>query len=76
MSGRYTGVEREYLAGDGKGKYSIADIGTWPWINIWKFSGFTDEEMAKFPHLLRYVDRIAEREAVQLGKGDAYKPPQ
>lgn len=29
LSGKYTGEEREYLAGAGKGKYSVADIGTW-----------------------------------------------
>jgi glutathione S-transferase len=29
LSGKYTGEPREYLAGNGKGKYSIADIGTW-----------------------------------------------
>ena len=26
LSGKYTGQERDYLAGKGKGKYSIADI--------------------------------------------------
>ncbi|KAJ4856090.1 hypothetical protein T069G_09458 [Trichoderma breve] len=37
LSGQYNGqsaVPREYLAGDGVGKYSIADMGTWPhWID-------------------------------------------
>jgi len=27
LSGKYTGEPREYLAGKGKGKYSLADIG-------------------------------------------------
>jgi glutathione S-transferase len=29
LSGKYTGEQREYLAGAGKGKYSVADMGTW-----------------------------------------------
>ncbi|THW64639.1 hypothetical protein D6D25_02020 [Aureobasidium pullulans] len=29
LSGKYSDGPREYLAGAGKGKYSIADIGTW-----------------------------------------------
>ena len=27
LSGKYTGEPRDYLAGSGKGKYSVADIG-------------------------------------------------
>ena len=61
-----------YLAGNGKGKYSVADIKTWPWIKNWEKSGFTKEEVKEFPHLLKWVDRIAERPAVQRGIGDAY----
>ena len=29
LSGKYTGETREYLAGKGKGTYSVADIGAW-----------------------------------------------
>jgi glutathione S-transferase len=29
LSGKYTGEAREYLAGKGKGTYSVADIGSW-----------------------------------------------
>jgi glutathione S-transferase len=73
LSGKYTGSPREYLAGSDAGKYSVADIGTWPWVKGWRHSGFTDEEMAPFPHLLKWIDRIAQRPAVQRGIGDAYK---
>lgn len=73
LSGKYTGEPRDYLAGKGKGKYSVADIGTWPWVKAWEFSGFTQEEMKPFPHLLKWIDRIAERPAVQRGIGDEYK---
>jgi glutathione S-transferase len=72
LSGRYTGVPREYLAGNGTGKYSVADIKTWPWIKNWERSGFSKDDMAALPHLLEWVDRIAERPAVQRGIGEAY----
>lgn len=73
LSGKYTGEPREYLAGNGKGKYSIADMGTWPWVKGWEFSQFTKEEMSAFPHLLKWVDRIAARPAVQRGIGEKYQ---
>ncbi|MCJ1352913.1 MAG: hypothetical protein MMC33_002897 [Icmadophila ericetorum] len=72
LSGKYTGEPREYLAGKGKGKYSVADIGTWPWIKGWSFSGFSQEEMNEFPHLLKWIDRIAARDAVKRGIGEKY----
>jgi glutathione S-transferase len=72
LSGKYTGVPRDYLAGKGKGKYSIADIGTWTWVKGWERSGFTEEEMAQFPHLLKWIERIAARPAVQKGIGEKY----
>ncbi|EMF09965.1 glutathione S-transferase [Sphaerulina musiva SO2202] len=72
LSGKYTGEPREYLAGNGKGKYSIADVKTWPWVKNWEKSGFTKEEVQGFPHLLKWIDRIAARPAVQRGIGGAY----
>lgn len=73
LSGKYTGSPRDYLAGAGKGKYSVADIGTWPWVKGYSGSGFTEEDVKPFPHLLRWIERIAERPAVQRGIGDAYQ---
>ena len=73
LSGKYTGEPREYLAGKGKGKYSIADIGTWAWVKNYASSGYTEEEMKALPHLVKWVDRIAERPAVKRGVGDKYK---
>ncbi|TGO88386.1 hypothetical protein BPOR_0165g00080 [Botrytis porri] len=61
LSGKYTGEPREYLAGNGKGKYSVADIGTWH--NLHEAL----EDMNAFPHVLKWIDRIAERPAVQSG---------
>jgi glutathione S-transferase len=72
LSGRWTGVPREYLAGIGKGKYSIADIGTWPWVRSWRSAQFADEDMAGFPCLLQWIARVAERPAVQRGISSLY----
>ncbi|KAI4869206.1 glutathione S-transferase [Hypoxylon rubiginosum] len=72
LSGKYTGEPREYLAGSGKGKYSVADIKTWPWVKGWERGGFTRQEVEQFPHLLQWIDRIAQRPAVQKGIGAKY----
>jgi len=45
---------------------------TWPWVKNWERSGFTKEEMNTFPHLLKWIDRIAERPAIKRGTGSAY----
>ncbi len=74
LSGKFTGEPREYLAGNGKGKYSVADIGTWPWVQGYAQVGITEEEVKPFPHLLKWIARIAERPAVQRGTGGAYLP--
>lgn len=73
LSGKYSDEPREYLAGHGKGKYSIADMKTWPWVKGYERTGFTEEEMAPFKHLKAWIARIAERKAVQKGIGEAYQ---
>ena len=73
LSGKYTGEPRDYLAGNGKGKYSVADIGTWPWVKNWGKSQFTQEEMNEFPHLLKWIERIRDRPAVQRGVSEKYE---
>jgi glutathione S-transferase len=77
LSGKFAGgVEREYLAGQGnggKGKYSVADVGTWTWVKGWARSGFTAEEMEAFPSLLRWIERVGGREAVKRGIGEKYE---
>ncbi|KAH8802125.1 glutathione S-transferase [Hyaloscypha sp. PMI_1271] len=72
LSGRYTTGPRGFLAGDGKGKYSIADIGAWPWLRAWKRTQISDEEMASFPHLLGWIARVAARPAVGRGTSNFY----
>lgn len=73
LSGKYTGEPRDYLAGKGKGKFSVADIGTWAWVKNYTSSGYTEEEMKELPHLVKWVERIAERPAVKRGVGEKYK---
>jgi GST-like protein len=50
----------EYLAGD----YSVADIATWPWARIYKWSGVSIDGL---PHLERWLTAIGERPAAQRG---------
>lgn len=57
-------ADRDYLAGSGNGKYSIADIAAWPFINA---SAVTGIELEKFPNVYKWWDRIYERPAVQKG---------
>lgn len=78
LSGRHKGPDntpRLFLAGNGQGKYSIADIGTWPHVRAYRSLGFLTEEAMcrKFPYLAAWIERVAERSAVKEGiKGDKY----
>jgi len=53
-------ADRNYIVGD----YSIADIACFPWVRGHDWAGV---EMAGFPNLQRWFDRISERPAVQRG---------
>jgi len=55
---------RDYLVGPGKGKYSIADIANFSWVNISYFSGV---DLSKFPNVERWWKSIVERPAVKKG---------
>ena len=55
---------RAYLAGD----YSIADIASYPWIVPWERQG---QNIADFPHLKRWLEAIAARDAVKRAYGKA-----
>ncbi|KIM89397.1 hypothetical protein PILCRDRAFT_2622 [Piloderma croceum F 1598] len=57
--------DREYLAGPGKGVYSLADIKAIPWINIHKYAGI--ESLDEWPHVKAWVERVKERPAVKAG---------
>ncbi|PNP43932.1 hypothetical protein TGAMA5MH_04217 [Trichoderma gamsii] len=71
LSGQHranSAAPREYLAGDSVGKYTIADMGTWPHVRGYRALGFSEDDMRpKFPHLLRWIERIEARPAVQRG---------
>lgn len=52
----------EYLAGD----YSIADVATYPWVEVrW----FHEIDLAQFPHVERWFSQLSQREAVTRGAG-------
>lgn len=57
--------DRDYLVGDGKGKYSLADMIVFPWALWTRFAGIKDEELG--PNVLAWVKRIRARPAVQKG---------
>ncbi|KZT50554.1 glutathione S-transferase [Calocera cornea HHB12733] len=57
---------REYLAGPGKGKYSIADINVFPWIR--GAINFMAIDTAPFPGVKSWFDRLQARETVVAGQ--------
>ncbi|KAG8988125.1 glutathione S- transferase, nitrogen catabolite repression regulator [Tulasnella sp. JGI-2019a] len=61
---------RDYLAGDGKGRFSIADINGFPWVRGHAWAGITDEEFAQdYPGVDAWLKRIEARPAVYEGLG-------
>ncbi|TBU77011.1 glutathione-dependent disulfide-bond oxidoreductase [Phytopseudomonas daroniae] len=62
-------AEHRYLAGD---TYTIADIAVWPWYgelvrgNVYSAAEFL--AVHEYPHVLRWADEIANREAVKRGR--------
>lgn len=52
--------DRDYLAGD----YSIADIAAYPWVHRWQFQ---EIDLANYPNVAAWLDRIAARPAVHRG---------
>jgi glutathione S-transferase len=56
--------DRDYIVGPGRGKYSIADIASFGWVNISYFSGL---DLTQFPNVHRWWKTILQRPAVQKG---------
>jgi GST-like protein len=54
-------ADRDYVAGD----YSIADMAIWPWAQGWSRQ---NQDIAEFPHMKAWLDRVWARPAVQKGK--------
>jgi GST-like protein len=55
---------RDFVAGAGKGIYTIADMAIWPWISRHEWQQI---DLADFPDLRSWYQRLAERPAVQRG---------
>ena len=55
---------RDYIAGAGRGEYSITDMATWPWVSRY---GWQKIDLQEFPNVRDWYVRIAERPAVQRG---------
>ena len=55
---------RNFIAGGGKGVYSIADIACWPWVSRFEWQ---DIDLNNFPNVRDWYLRIAVRPAVQKG---------
>lgn len=56
--------QRDYIAGPGRGRYSIADIACWPFVNSCFVTGI---DLQKFPNVFTWWERIDERPAVKSG---------
>ncbi len=54
-------ADRDFVAGP----YSIADIAIWPWANGWQRQA---QDIAEFPNMKRWLDRMWERPAVKTGR--------
>ena len=53
--------DRDFLAGPGRGKYSIADINVLPWIRIHGFAGI--ESLDEWPNLKVWTPCCRSRDA-------------
>jgi len=60
--------DRDYIAGAGKGKFSVADIGIFPQARAtFVFGGLGEEDLKNYPHVAAWIDRIQGRSGVQAG---------
>lgn len=57
----------DYVAG---ANYSIADIANYTWALLWKFQGM---DIADYPHIQQWIEKIGARPAVQQAYGDERK---
>jgi GSH-dependent disulfide-bond oxidoreductase len=53
-------ADHEFIGGE----YSIADMATYPWAAIYDFQGLSLDE---YPHVLRWLETVKQRPAVQRG---------
>lgn len=57
--------DRDYLAGPGKGTYSLADMNTLPWVSSHAFSGI--ESLDPWPSVKAWAEGLKARPQVQAG---------
>ncbi|KAG5716546.1 hypothetical protein E4T56_gene16346 [Termitomyces sp. T112] len=57
--------DRDWLAGPGRGKFTIADIKAFPWVRGHAFTGI--ETLDEFPNVKAWLARALARPAVQKG---------
>lgn len=55
---------RDFIAGEGRGSYSIADIACWPWVSRFEWQNV---DLNAYPNIKDWYVRIATRPAVQAG---------
>ena len=55
---------RDYIAGAGRGDYSIADMASWPWVSRFDWQ---EIDLNAYPNVRDWYLRIAERPAVKRG---------
>jgi glutathione S-transferase len=58
-------ADRDYVAGPGRGKYSIADINLVGWVNVSELIGI--DLTGQFPNVKAWLERLLARPAVQRG---------
>jgi GSH-dependent disulfide-bond oxidoreductase len=59
---------RDFVAGSGRGEYTIADMAIWPWVSRFEWQ---EVDLNKYPNVKRWYVDIAKRPATQKG----YKVP-
>jgi len=66
--------DRDFVAGAGRGEYSIADIASYPWT---KGYAWLKQDINEFPNLKRWQEAIAARPATQraYALGEKLNPP-
>lgn len=55
---------RDFIAGNGRGEYSIADMASWPWISRFEWQQI---DINEYPNVRDWYVRIAERPATKRG---------
>lgn len=56
---------REWLVGEGKGKYSLADVNAYPWVQWYKWAGLKESDVG--PNVHAWLKRNLDRKAVKKG---------